>query len=293
MTAFLEAAPRRRGAAPRRAARLAARRAWATRRRRTSGTAPTLPRASRGQRRASSTRRRASSRRAAISPRCARSWARRRSCRSPQAGPALEQRGLTALGLRRPAGDADDRARRASGSPAIPALVDDGDSVSLALLDTRDAADASTRAGVVRLLAHRAASDALARYEKGGAGLRAGGAAAEDGDPDRPAAGRRAGRRLRPRVPRRRSAAAHRAGVRRAGEARADAAARGRRRRLPAARGRSPTEHHALAQRLAGAAAGARPRLAAEVRAQRDALVYPGFFARDALGAARARCRAT
>ena len=33
-----------------------------------------------------------------------------------------------------------------------PALVDDADSVSIALLDTRDAADAATRAGVVRLL---------------------------------------------------------------------------------------------------------------------------------------------
>src|SRR5207237_9404278 len=46
-----------------------------------------------------------------------------------------------------------------------PALMDDGDSVSLALLDTREAADASTRAGVVRLMRLQL-KDALSRFEK-------------------------------------------------------------------------------------------------------------------------------
>ena len=48
-----------------------------------------------------------------------------------------------------------------------PALVDDGDSVSLALLDTAPAAAASTRAGVLRLL-RIALRDVLVRYAKGG-----------------------------------------------------------------------------------------------------------------------------
>ncbi len=56
-------------------------------------------------------------------------------------------------------------------------------------------------------------------------------------DPHRPAARRRAGGRARPCLPGRGSAAALGAGVRRAGEARADAPAGGRRGRLPAARG--------------------------------------------------------
>ena len=51
-----------------------------------------------------------------------------------------------------------------------PALVDDGDSVSVALLDTREAADAAMRSGVVRLM-RIALKDHVARYEKGGAGF--------------------------------------------------------------------------------------------------------------------------
>ena len=47
-----------------------------------------------------------------------------------------------------------------------PALVDDGDSVALTLLDTRAAADAATRRGVVRLIALEL-GDALLRYAEG------------------------------------------------------------------------------------------------------------------------------
>ena len=49
-----------------------------------------------------------------------------------------------------------------------PALVDEGNAVSLALLDTKEAAETATRAGVVRLL-RIALRDALSRYDKGGA----------------------------------------------------------------------------------------------------------------------------
>jgi ATP-dependent helicase HrpA len=53
---------------------------------------------------------------------------------------------------------------------AYPALVDEDNAVSLALFDAPDAADAATRAGVVRLL-RIALRDALTRYDKGGTGF--------------------------------------------------------------------------------------------------------------------------
>ena len=141
---------------------------------------------------ASSTRPAASWPWAATSPRCARSWARPRSCRSRRADPAFEKRGMRSWDF----GDLPETLAVTRGAQRLtgyPALVDDGDSVSLALLDTREAADASTRAGVLRLL-RLALKDAAARLRQGRPGIRAGRAAAQDGDSHRPAAGRRAGR---------------------------------------------------------------------------------------------------
>ncbi|MDH5245954.1 MAG: ATP-dependent RNA helicase HrpA, partial [Betaproteobacteria bacterium] len=83
-----------------------------------------------------------------------------------QAGPALERHGVKSWNF----GDLPETlttvrdGRRLTG---YPALVDDGDSVSIALLDTRAGADASTRAGVVRLL-RIALRNSLTAYEKGG-----------------------------------------------------------------------------------------------------------------------------
>ena len=51
-------------------------------------------------------------------------------------------------------------------------------------------------------------------------------------------------------------------------------------------------EYQALSQRLA-ALPPAHSRFAADIRAQRDALVHPGFFAADAVGATSSICRAT
>ena len=84
-------------------------------------------------------------------------------------GPAIEKRGIRSwdfgvlpetLAIRR-------GAQQLTG---YPALIDDGDSVSLAMLDTREGADAATRAGVLRLL-RLALKDAVARFDKGGPGF--------------------------------------------------------------------------------------------------------------------------
>ena len=89
-------------------------------------------------------------------------------------GPAFERKGLKRWDF----GDlpatltVEREGQRLTG---YPALVDEGDSVSLALLDTLDAANASTRAGVVRLI-RLALADAVARWEKGGPGFLAVGA---------------------------------------------------------------------------------------------------------------------
>ena len=120
-----------------------------------------------------------------------------------------------------------------------PALVVDGDSAALRLYDTREAAEAATRIAVVRLIRQQLEGRAAALGEEP-AGIRRRGAAAEDRDSDRRAACRRARRGRRPGVHRRRSAAALGARVRRAGQARASATSRGRRRRVPACWPRSP-----------------------------------------------------
>jgi ATP-dependent helicase HrpA len=161
-----------------------------------------------------------------------------------------------------------------------PALVDDGDSVSLGLSDTREAAAAATRDGVVRLI-RIALKDLLARYE--GSGRATGG-------PGFATAALQiktviATERLLADVitaicdrafvgddPLPRSAAAFGEQVKRA-RARLTAVAEGAFRLLAAI----AAEHHALTQRLA-ALPPALGRLGAEVRARRDALVHPGFF---------------
>lgn len=161
----------------------------------------------------------------------------------------------------------------------FPALVDDGDSVSVALLDTALAAESSHRAGVIRLV-RIALSDAVERLEK----ARPAGAAAQAALALKAAIS--ADRLLQDVAlavfdrafigedPPPRTERAFAEQVRRA------------RTRLPAVEESAlrllasiATEHQALSQRLANLPP-ALARLGAEVRAQRDALVHPGFFSR-------------
>ena len=196
-----------------------------------------------------------------------------------QAGPALEKRGLKSWDF----GDLPETLTTLKGGQRVtgyPALVDDGDSVSVALLDTRAAADASTRAGVVRLI-RLALKDVLARFEGAGRSSGAPGfaqaalqlkttiptdqlladvlvavcARAFVGDDPLP----RSEREFAEQVKRAR--------------ARLPAVADGAFRLLATIAG----DHHALTQRI-GALPPALMRLGAEVRARRDALVHPGFF---------------
>jgi ATP-dependent helicase HrpA len=157
-----------------------------------------------------------------------------------------------------------------------PALVDEQDSVALALLDTEDAAVAATRAGVLRLVRF-ALKDALARYEKGVPGFTQVALQLKAAIPtDRLLADVLAAacdRAFLGDDPLPRSEAAFADQVRRA-RTRWPAVADGAFRLL----GTIAAEHYALSQRLA-ALPPAQARLAADIRAQRDALVYPGFFA--------------
>jgi ATP-dependent helicase HrpA len=156
-----------------------------------------------------------------------------------------------------------------------PALIDDGTSVSLALLDTRGAADASTRAGVIRLIRLQL-KDVLAQFERA------------------PSAFVQTALQLKSIVPADtlrtdvQSAVVDRAvigddplprnedawseQVKRA-RARLPAVAEGAWRQLTVI----ANEHFTLSQRLTAAPAP-HARIAAELRAERDALVYPGFF---------------
>ena len=191
-----------------------------------------------------------------------------------QAGPPVERRGLKRWDV----GDLPEALTRVQDGHRItgyPALVDDGDSVSLALSDTRDAAEASMRAGVVRLI-RLAMKDALSRYEKGAPGFA-------------PAA-----LQLKTTIPTDRlladvlDAVCDRAFIGDDPLPRSEAAFA---EQLKRARGRLPavadggftllatvaTEHHALTRRIA-AMPVAMARLAAEARTRRDALVHPGFF---------------
>jgi ATP-dependent helicase HrpA len=192
-----------------------------------------------------------------------------------QAGPALERRGLRSWDF----GDLPEtltyvqRGQRITG---YPALVDEGDSVAVALLDTRDAAARATRAGAIRLLRF-ALKDAVARYEKGGAGFAQSALQLKSVIPtDRLLADVLAAACDRAFIgddPLPRSERAFAEQVKRA-RTRLPAVAEGAFGLLAAI----AAEHYALSQRISALPAGL-ARLGAEVRARRDALVHPGFFA--------------
>jgi len=167
-------------------------------------------------------------------------------------------------------------ARKGQRVTGYPALVDEGEDVALRLLDTRDAAEASTRAGVIRLIRFQL-KDVLVRCEKGLPGfqpialqLRA--AIAPDrllGDVveaivDRAFIGD---------DPLPRDASAFAAQVKRA-RARLPAVAEAAMRSL----GSIATAYGSLTQKLNAAPVGL-GRLVADLRTQRDALVHPRFFA--------------
>ena len=156
-----------------------------------------------------------------------------------------------------------------------PALVDDGDSVSVALFDTRASADASMRAGVVRLIRF-ALGDAVTRLEKGAPGFTQAALQLKTTIPtDRLLADvlfAVCDRAFIGDDPLPRTEAAFADQVKRA-RARLPAVAEGAFRLL----GSIAAEHHALSQRIAGMPP-AHARLATEARTRRDALVYPGFF---------------
>ncbi len=156
-----------------------------------------------------------------------------------------------------------------------PALVDEPDGVALTLLDTRAAADAATRQGVIRLIGFDLA-DALARSLKAAPawtaiGLQLRGAIPLERLQDdlRMAIADRAFVGDDP-LPRDRAAFTQQ--VKRA-RTRLPAVIDGALRLLAAI----ALDHHALSQRIA-ALPPAQRTLAAEVRAQRDALVHPGFI---------------
>jgi len=190
------------------------------------------------------------------------------------AGPSLERKGLRSWDF----GALPETLAVSRGGARLtgyPALVDDGGSVSIALLDTREAADASTRAGVLRLMRF-ALKDALARYEKGPPGfvqaalqLKTTIATDRLRDDVLDAVVDRAFLGDDP-LPRDEKAFAEQ--VKRA-RTRLPAVAEGAFRLLATI----AAEHHALGQRLAGAPA-AQARFAASLAAERDALVHPGFF---------------
>ncbi len=189
-------------------------------------------------------------------------------------GPALERRGITRWDF----GDLPESlsfvrdGRRVTG---YPTLVDEGESVALTLYDTKVAAEAATRAAVVRLIRIEL-KDAVRRWEKPPPGfvatalqlrpvmsadvlvadvIDAACARAFLGDDPLP-----------------RSPGDFAEQVKRA-RARLPAVAEGAFRLLAAI----AAEHHALSQQIA-ALPPARSRFGADLAAQRDALVRAGFF---------------
>jgi ATP-dependent helicase HrpA len=190
------------------------------------------------------------------------------------AGPALELKGMRTweCGDLPPTLTRVERGQRVTG---YPALVDDTDSVSLALLDTPAAAERSTRAGVIRLIRF-ALKDAFARFEKGAPGFA------------------QAALQLKPVVATDAlladvlAAIADRAFIGDDALPRSDAAfaeqVKRARTRLPAVGegafrllGTIAAAHYSLSQRLL-ALPPSSSRLAAELRTRRDALVHAGFF---------------
>jgi ATP-dependent helicase HrpA len=191
------------------------------------------------------------------------------------AGPGFERKGIRSWDF----GDLPETlaverdGHRLSG---YPALVRDGDSVALKLLDTREAAEAATRAAVIALM-KIPLKDALRRWEKGGTGFVQ---AALVLKPALATEGLLADvlsavcdRAFLGDDPAPRSEHAFAEQVKRA------------RVRLPAVAESAfaliasiAAAYHALAQQLAAVPSGAR-RLAVDVAAQRDLLLAPGFFA--------------
>ncbi len=156
-----------------------------------------------------------------------------------------------------------------------PALVVDGDSAALRLHDTREGAEAATRAAIVRLVRQQL-KDALQRWEKNPSGFSAAALTLKTAIPTDllladvlAAIGDRAFIGDDP-LPRSERAFAEQ--VKRA-RARLPAVVEGAFRMLAAI----AADYHALSQRLA-ALPPSQGRLGAEIRAQRAALVYPGFF---------------
>jgi ATP-dependent helicase HrpA len=191
------------------------------------------------------------------------------------AGPALERKGIRAWDF----GDlpetlaVDRDGQRLTG---YPALINDGDAVALKLLDTREAADAATRVAIIALMRIQL-KDALRRWEKGDAAFVQ---AALLLKPVLPTAGLQADvlaavcdRAFLGDDPLPRSERAFAEQVKRA-RVRLPAVAEG----AFALLGAIAAAYQALSQRLAALPSGAR-RLAADVLAQRDALLAPGFFA--------------
>jgi ATP-dependent helicase HrpA len=166
--------------------------------------------------------------------------------------------------------------RQGARMTGYPALVDDQNSVSLTLLDTPDAAETATRKGVARLIALQLKS-ALAQWEKGAPGFAQSALALKTtiptGDLLADVMRAVADRAFIGDDPLPRDARAFAEQVKRA------------RTRLPAVADAAfrllasiAAEHHALSQRLASTPS-ARARFVAALTAERDALVYPGFFA--------------
>jgi len=189
-------------------------------------------------------------------------------------GPALERHGVTSWDF----GDLPETLTRMKDGRRItgyPALVDDGQSVSVVLMDTRVAADAATRAGVVRLI-RLALKPSVAVYAKGGPGftqaaLQLKPALATDALAD-DALAAICDRAFVGDDPPPRSEHAFAEQVKRA-RTRLPAVAESMFRLLTAI----AAEHHAVSARIARLPA-AQGRLGAEVRAHRDALVHPGFL---------------
>jgi ATP-dependent helicase HrpA len=191
-----------------------------------------------------------------------------------QAGETVERRGIRTWDF----GNLPESLATMRGTHRVtgyPALVDDDGSVSLRLLDTRAAADAATRGGIVGLM-RIALKDVLARYEKGAPGFATAALQLKTVIPtDRlltDVFGAVCDRAFVGDDPLPRNEKAFSEQLRRA-RTRLPAVAEGAFRLLAAI----AAEHQVVTQRVA-ALPPALAKLGAEVRARRDGLVHPGFF---------------
>ena len=242
--------------------------------------------------RARGRRRRTRARDAAAISRAARAARRSGAARFAAARPGARAQGHPRLGFRRPARVARRRARRPR-LTGYPALVDDGDAVALTLLDTREAADAATRAGDRRACCASQLKDALRALGEGRPRLRPGGAALKTGAADRRAACRRA----RPPIVRSRACSAtircRGRSARSPSRSSARAPACRRSRRAPSRCSRAiAADYHALTQRLAALPAAQRAARRRVARAARRVWSSPGSSP-PRPGASWCTCRAT